>query len=111
MVGEVLEAQTESVASSTPIETHDVAEGFQVFRLAVGGKSHHFVLVAEFREAEILRYRGVVEAERVREGDSIRDTHAVAFPAPHMVLAKSPRPSAESNAARSNGETKNALAR
>jgi len=30
---------------------------------------------------------------------------------PHMVLAKSPRPSADSNAACSNGETKNALAR
>src|SRR6184192_3672432 len=32
-------------------------------------------------------------------------------PAPHIVLAKSPRPSAESSAARSNGETKKLLAR
>ena len=111
MVNEVLETQTKSVASPIRIEAHDVAKGIEVFRLAVSGKPHDLVFVAKFREAKILGDPAVIEPERVGKRDRIGNLHPLPAPVPHIVLAKSPRPSAESKAARSNGETKNALAR
>src|SRR3981081_1855887 len=84
MVSEIFEAQTKSVASAVGTKTHDVAEGVQVFRFAVGGKSHHLVFVAKFQEAKILSDAAIIKSERVRECDGIRDLHAVAGSrAPH----------------------------
>src|SRR5271157_2637358 len=48
---------------------HDPPELVQKFRLAVGGKSHHFVFVPVLREAQVLRERGIENSQRMRKRD------------------------------------------
>ena len=110
MVREVIQAQAETI--SAVIRLHDLAELFQELRLSIRRQAHHFVFVAKFPEAHVLRERRVVHAQRMRKRDRAVHT-ATREPSPvaHMVLAKSPSPSAESAAAFSKGETKNVLAR
>ena len=46
---------------------------------AVGSEAHHFVLIAEFPEANVLGERGVIHAERMRESDFAERRHARTF--------------------------------
>src|SRR5208337_2175917 len=56
----------------------------EILRLAVSSETHHFVLVAEFQEAEILRHGAVVQAKGVGKRDGPVDVHAIAVAgAPH----------------------------
>src|SRR5580700_12332103 len=81
---EIVEAELEAEIAAVVAEAEDVAEGLEVCGLAVGGEAHHFVLVAEFQEAEILRDRAVIETERMGEDDRAVNAHAVAGAhAPH----------------------------
>jgi len=81
---EVVEAELEAEIAAVVAEPEDVAKGFEVRGLAVGGEAHHFVFVAKFQEAEILGDRAVIEAERMGEGDRAVDAHAIAAArAPH----------------------------
>ena len=55
-----------------------------MLRLAVSRETHHFVFIAEFQEAEILRHGAVVQAERVGKSDGAVDVHAIsAARSPH----------------------------
>ena len=58
---------------------NDAAKFFEKFRLAIGGEAHHFVFVAKFPKAEILRERGVIHAERMGKRDFAERAHARAF--------------------------------
>ena len=64
LMREIFEAEAERKRA---VGAHDAAKLVQKFRLAIGREAHHFVFVAKFPEAEILRERGVVHAERMRE--------------------------------------------
>ena len=76
LVREIFQAQAEG---KRRVHVNDAAKFIEEFRLAVGGEAHHFVFVAEFPEAEILRERGVIHAERMRESDFAEVLHARAF--------------------------------
>ena len=64
---------------SGAVGAHDLAKFLEEFRLAIRGEAHHFVFIAKFPEAEILRQRRVVHAERMRERDFAEHLHARAF--------------------------------
>src|ERR1700688_926244 len=84
MVGEIIEAQPETVGTGIFIEAHDIAEGFQMIGLAISAEAHHFVLIAEFQEPEILGDRAVKESQRMRKRDGAVDIHVTALAnAPH----------------------------
>src|ERR1700688_481739 len=52
--------------------------------LAISAEAHHFVFIAEFQEAEILRDGAVKKPQRVRKRDGAVDIHAAALTnAPH----------------------------
>jgi len=81
---EVIEPQAEAVPVGAAIKAHDVAKSAELFRVAVSGEPHDFVLVAKFQEAEILRHRAVKQSKRMRECYRPVDPHAVALAgAPH----------------------------
>src|SRR5271165_6500145 len=75
MVLEIVKAQAEADAA---VGVNNFSEFVEVSRLAVRGEAHHFVFVAEFPEAEVLRNRGVIHAERMRKGNGPIDMHAIA---------------------------------
>ncbi len=100
---EIFKAEPEG---QRPIGAHDAAKFVQISGLAIGGEAHHFVFIAELPEAEILRERGVIHPQRMRESNFAQSVHVADLrQCAHMALAKSPRPSAESTAALSKGET------
>src|ERR1700693_5346540 len=78
MGGEVIEAEPETIGAGCFFKADDVAEGFNTIGLAIGTEAHHFVFVAEFQEAEILRDGAVKKAQRVRESNGAVDVHATA---------------------------------
>src|SRR5947207_13488908 len=69
--------QAETVAIGAAIKTHHVAKIAELFRVAISGEPHDFVLVAKFQEAEILRHRGVKQPQRMRKSYRPVDPHAV----------------------------------
>src|ERR1700737_5027188 len=84
MVGEVVEAETETVTTRIFVEADDVAKGFKLIGPAIGAEAHHFVFIAEFQEAEILGDGAVKKSQRMRERDGAVNVHAVAVSnAPH----------------------------
>src|ERR1700734_2934479 len=76
LMGEILEAQAERKGA---IGINDAAEFVQKFRLAVRGQAHHFVFVAEFPKANVLRESGVVHTQRMRESDLTDHSHPRTF--------------------------------
>ena len=75
VVREVVEVQLEELA----VQLHEVAHLRAVHvRLAVRREPHHLPLVAVLREAEPLRDGRVVDAERVRERDTVEHLQPVA---------------------------------
>ena len=71
------------VKTATILQPHDFAHLVQEDWLAVGGKSHHLVLVAVMRKAEILGHRLVEHPERVRKMHTVFDVdHGAATGAP-----------------------------
>src|SRR5437879_1331366 len=81
---EVPKPQAEAVAVGAMIKAHDVAKSAELFRMAICGEPHDFVLVAKFQEAEILRHRAVKQPQRMRKSHRPIDPHAIAgASAPH----------------------------
>ena len=76
LVREIFQAQAEG---KRRVHVNDAAKFFEEFRLAVGSEAHHFVFVAKFPEADVLRERGVIHAERMRERDFAERLHARTF--------------------------------
>ena len=72
---EIFETQAETDVS---MSSHDAAKFIEISRLAVSGQAHHLVLIAKFFKAEVLRDRGVIQAERVRECNRAGDIHPIA---------------------------------
>ena len=99
---EVVKVQLEA-----PIVTRadDVAELRHEARLAIGREAHHLALVTIVRETQELRSGRIDDAGRMRILHLAGNFNAVPFAFPHIVEMKSPNPSIESSAARSNGET------
>src|ERR1700686_2153276 len=64
MMGEVVEAETETVGARLFVKADDIAKSFKIIGLTVGAKAHHFVFIAEFQEAEILRDSAVKKSQR-----------------------------------------------
>ena len=64
MMREIIQSQFESIAG---IGLDDTTEFFKKFRLAIRSQTHHFVFVAKFPEAHVLRQRGVIHPQRVRK--------------------------------------------
>src|ERR1700720_1592472 len=50
VVGEVVEAEAETVDARIFVEADDVAKRCEMLGLAVGAEAHHFVFIAEFQE-------------------------------------------------------------
>ena len=73
---EILETELEG---KRRVHVNDTAKFVEKFRLAVRGQAHHFVFVAKFPEADVLRQRGVIHAERMRKSDFAEGLHARAF--------------------------------
>ena len=81
MVLEIFQSQAETDAS---VGADDLAELLEIGRLAVSGQAHHFVLVAEFAEAQVLRHGRVIHAQGMGKRNRAVDVHAVAPPgSPH----------------------------
>src|SRR3954467_5505886 len=76
VVREVVEVQLVEAAGADEVAHASAVHG----GVAVRGQPHDLPLVAVIREAEPLRHRGVVDAERVREHHSVEDLEAVAAP-------------------------------
>src|SRR5271155_3193412 len=72
LMREISEAETEGERA---VHANDPAKLIEKFRLAVRRQAHHFVFVAEFPEAEVLRERRIVHSERVRKPDISEDVH------------------------------------
>src|ERR1700722_281445 len=79
MVGEIVEAEPETVDARVFIEADDVAKGFQMLGLAISAEPHHFVFIAEFQEAKILRDSAVKKSKRMRKRHRAVDVHAAAL--------------------------------
>ncbi len=72
LMREIFEAEAEG---ERLVGVNDAAKFLEKFGLAVRGEAHHFVFVAEFPEAEILRERGVIHSERMRKSDFAERAH------------------------------------
>src|SRR5437667_9356886 len=104
MVRKIFQSQLKTVSCGALLNAQNVMERFQLFGLPVGGQPHDFVFVAKLQEAQVLRHGAV---NRPREcGNAMAPSifMRLPLPIPHMVLAKSPSPSADSSAACANGE-------
>ena len=103
MMTKVIEVQAKLSARFSP---NDVAKLFHEARLAIRREAHHLAFVAVVRKTEKLRRRRVNDAGRVRILNLVEHFDRL-FPSPraHIVEMKSPKPSIESKAARSNGDT------
>src|SRR5208282_918530 len=80
MMGKILETQPEAI----PVCADDVAKSLKLLRFAIGGKTHHFVLVTKFQETQILRDRAVEQPQGMRKRNRAFYLHAASGAAsPH----------------------------
>ena len=80
-------------------------------RLAIRRQSHHLVFVTVMGEADELRNCRIKDSERMREINTSCISIPLARPSPNAVLAKSPKPSTDKQAASSKPETRKAEAK
>src|SRR5580704_1693814 len=76
LMGEIFKAQPERKRA---IGINDTSKLVQKFRLAVGRETHHFVLVTEFPEANVLGEGRVVQPQRMGKSDLAEHPHLRPF--------------------------------
>ncbi len=79
MVGEVLQAQLESDSVAVRALEYDAAKLIFKPGTAVRGQAHHFILVAELPETEVLADGRVIEPQRMRESDGAVHLEVIAL--------------------------------